>query len=454
MIVLIPMAGKGLRLEGNGFEMPKPLIEVGGIPMVQRVIENTNLDADFIYVVRKDHVDNYGIDGLLQKIKPGSIFQLEKDNNGQTETCLLAESAINQDEELLIINCDNYFIWDQSDFEAVRQRQDVDGAAFTFKDEENRSHWCFAELDEDGNIRRLAEKEPISDVALAGAFYWKKGSDFVTFAKQAIDKGLRAANGEFYLGSVFQEAINSGKRIASYKIPDMKCMGTPDELKSFKKWLDLKDAEPSSKTRTTMNRKVQSALDDLREGRPIVLVDEYDRENEGDVVVAGEKANVENIIFTMNKAKGLMCIPCDGSILDRLALPPMVENNTDVNQTPFTVSVDASQGTTTGMSVHDRLATIEVLVKETSVPEDLNRPGHLFPLRAADGLLKQRRGHTEGSIELMKLAGLKPVAIICEMMNDNGTMCKGGQITKFAVENGLTVVSTEEVYEAAYKKSL
>ena len=106
------------------------------------------------------------------------------------------------------------------------------------------------------------------------------------------------------------------------------------------------------------------------------------------------------------------------------------------------------------MSVHDRLATIEVLVKETSVPEDLNRPGHLFPLRAADGLFKQRRGHTEGSIELMKLAGLKPVAVICEMMNDDGTMCKGGQITKFAVENSLTVVSTEEVYEAAHKKSL
>ena len=448
------MAGKGLRLKGNGFQMPKPLIEVNGTPMVQRVIENTNLDADFVYVVRKDHVDHYNIDVLLQRFREGTVFQLEKDNDGQTETCLLAESVIGKDEELLIINCDNYFVWDQADFEHVRRRDDLDGAAFTFKDEENRSHWCFAELDENDNIKRLVEKEPISDVALAGAFYWKRGSDFVKFAKQVIEKNIRAANGEFYLGGVFQEAIDSGKKIASYKIPEMKCMGTPKELQSFKKWLDLKDTEAKNGKDKAMNRKVQSALDDLRKGKPMVLVDEYNRENEGDVVVAGEKANVDNIVFTMNKARGLMCVPCDGSILDRLQLPPMVKNNTDVNHTPFTVSADAAEGTTTGMSVHDRLATVAVFLDDNSNPEDLNRPGHLFPLRAADGLFKERRGHTEGSIELMKLAGLKPVAIICEMMNDDGTMCKGGEITKFAVENGLTVLSTEEVYEAAYHKSL
>ncbi len=459
MIVLIPMAGKGLRLQDNGFQMPKPLIEIKGIPMVQRVIENTKLDAKFIYVVRKEHVDHYSIDIVLNKIKDGEVFQLKKDNQGQTQTCLLAESALDCDEELLIINCDNYFIWDQADFEQIRNRDDLDGAAFTFKDEQNRSHWCFAELNEDGNIKRLVEKEPISDVALAGAFYWKKSSDFVKFAKQSIEKGLKASNGEFYLGSVFQEAINCGKKIVPYKIPDMKCMGTPEELESFNKWLDLKDktfnnSKGMNSDNITKNRKIQSALDDLREGKPVVLVDEYDRENEGDVVIAGEKANIENIVFTMNKAKGLMCIPCEGTILDRLNLPPMVEKNTDINETPFTVSVDAARGTTTGMSVHDRLATISVFLDENSKPEDLNRPGHLFPLRARDGLFKDRRGHTEGSIELMKLAGLKPVAIICEMMNDDGTMCKGGEITKFAVENGLTILSTEEVYEAAYHESL
>lgn len=451
MNILIPMAGKGIRLQDNGFRMPKPLIEVKGVPMVQRVIENTKLDANFIYVVRKEHVDHYSIDVVLRKIKEGEIFQLEEDNEGQTQTCLLAESVLNTDEELLIINCDNYFIWDQEDFEKIRERGDVDGAAFTFKDEENRSHWCFAELDKEGNIKRLVEKDPISDVALAGAFYWKKSSDFLKYAKQTIDNNERASNGEFYLGGVFQQAIDSGKKIASHQIKDMKCMGTPEELDSFKKWLDLKDQKYTHSKNMSTNRKVQSALDDLRNGKPIVLVDEYDRENEGDIVVAGEKANVENIVFTMNKAKGLMCIPCEGSILDRLKLPAMVENNTDVNETPFTVSVDAAKDTTTGMSVHDRLATIAVLLDDNSQPQDLNRPGHLFPLRARDGLFRERRGHTEGSIELMKLAGLKPIAIICEMMNDDGTMCKGGQITKFAVENSLIVLSTEEVYQAAYK---
>ena len=454
MNILIPMAGKGLRLKANGFEMPKPLIQVNGVPMVQRVIDNINLDGSLIYVVRDDHVSNYNIDSLLQKIKPGKVFQLDEDNEGQTQTCLLAENAIDTDEELLIVNCDNYFIWDQEDFEKIRNRHDIDGAAFTFEDKEKRSHWCFAELDENSNIKKLVEKVKISDVALAGAFYWKKGSDFVKFAKQVIKKDLRAKNGEFYLGGVFQEAIDNGKNITSYKIEDMKAMGTPEELESFTKWLELKDMGLKNTKDKFMNRKVQSALDDLRQGKPIVLVDEYDRENEGDVVVAGEKANIENIVFTMNKAKGLMCIPCEGTILDRLNLPPMVENNTDINETPFTVSVDAAKGTSTGMSVHDRLATISVLLDDSSRPEDLNRPGHLFPLRARDGLFNDRRGHTEGSIELMKLAGLKPVAIICEMMNDDGTMRKGGQITKFAVENGLTVLSTEEVYEAAYHKSL
>jgi len=157
----------------------------------------------------------------------------------------------------------------------------------------------------------------------------------------------------------------------------------------------------------------------------------------------------------MNKARGLMCIPCDGKILDRLQIPMMVADNTDKNETPFTVSVDSSaEDTTTGMSVDDRLSTINVFTNDSAVPTDLNWPGHLFPLRPRDGLLKERRGHTEGSIELMKLAGLKPVSIICEIMNDDGTMAKGGQVNKFATENGLTLISIEELYEAVYGESL
>ena len=149
-----------------------------------------------------------------------------------------------------------------------------------------------------------------------------------------------------------------------------------------------------------------------------------------------------------------MCLPCNGDLLDRLELPPMVATNTDKNETPFTVSIDARDGTTTGMSVVDRLATIGVLLDPDSTPDHLTRPGHLFPLRARDGLLKVRRGHTEGSIQLMDLAGLQPVAMICEIMNDDGTMTKGGDLDKFAVEHGLSIISIEEVYEAAYNESL
>ena len=122
------------------------------------------------------------------------------------------------------------------------------------------------------------------------------------------------------------------------------------------------------------NRKFQTVLEDLRAGKPIILVDEYDRENEGDIVIAAEKCNEENLVFTMNYAKGLMCLPCSGEILDRLELPPMVADNTDRNETPFTVSIDARDGTTTGMSVQDRMTTIGVLLDDDATPAHLTTP--------------------------------------------------------------------------------
>ena len=206
--------------------------------------------------------------------------------------------------------------------------------------------------------------------------------------------------------------------------------------------------------KTKMTNKMLNILEDIKNGKPIILVDEYHRENEGDIVIAAEKCNAENLVFTMNNARGLMCLPCDGDILDKLEIPPMVQNNTDPNETPFTVSIDALEGTTTGMSVHDRLKTISVLTNPDSKPEELCRPGHLFPLRSRKGLLKERRGHTEGSIQLMELAGMKPIAMIVEIMNWDGTMAKGGDLDKFAIEHGLSVISIEEVYEAAYNESI
>jgi len=196
--------------------------------------------------------------------------------------------------------------------------------------------------------------------------------------------------------------------------------------------------------------KIEQVLEDIKSGIPVIVVDDYDRENEGDLVIAVEKVTKDNLIFCMNKGKGLMCIATSGEIIDKLELPPMVVNSTDKNGTPFTVSVDAVNGTTTGMSADDRLKTLAVFVDDNAKPEDLARPGHLFPLRAKDGLLKERRGHTEGGVLLCKLAGLKETAMIIEMMNDDGTMKKGEQIVEFAVNNGLSIISVEELYEYTY----
>jgi 3,4-dihydroxy 2-butanone 4-phosphate synthase / GTP cyclohydrolase II len=196
--------------------------------------------------------------------------------------------------------------------------------------------------------------------------------------------------------------------------------------------------------------KIDQAIEDIKLGVPVIVVDDFDRENEGDIIIAVEKITKDNLLFLMQKAGGLMCIAAGGEIIDKLELPMMVTNSTDKNGTPFTVSIDAAEGTTTGMSIDDRLKTLSVFINDNSKPEDLSRPGHLFPLRAKDGLLKERRGHTESGALLAILAGLKPAAVIVEMMNTDGTMKKGQQIMDFAKENNLLVISVEELYNYTY----
>jgi 3,4-dihydroxy 2-butanone 4-phosphate synthase/GTP cyclohydrolase II len=198
-----------------------------------------------------------------------------------------------------------------------------------------------------------------------------------------------------------------------------------------------------------MNKRIQQAIDDLKNGKPIVVVDAIDREWEGDIVLSAEKASKESLIFTINCSKGLMCLPASGEILDKLEIPLMVENSTDPLETPFTVSVDGIN-TGTGMSVDDRMKTIQIMLDPNSKPTDLKRPGHLFPLRARQGLLKERQGHTEASIELMKLANLKPIAIICEIMNEFGQMRKGEDLEQYTKIYNLSFISIEEIYEAVY----
>lgn len=200
-------------------------------------------------------------------------------------------------------------------------------------------------------------------------------------------------------------------------------------------------------------KNIDLALEDVRNGKPVIIVDDSDREDEADLIIAAEKATKENLIFLINKGGGLMCLSCTQDRLNRLKIPMMPTNNLDTLQTPFAVSIDAVKGTTTGMSVYDRLKTIEVFTSESSKPEELSQPGHLFPLCAKSGLLKDRRGHTESSIELVKLAGLKPVAVIIEMMNKDCTMTKGKKLLQFAKKNNIKIVTIDEIYETVYGKN-
>jgi 3,4-dihydroxy-2-butanone 4-phosphate synthase len=200
-----------------------------------------------------------------------------------------------------------------------------------------------------------------------------------------------------------------------------------------------------------MNR-IEKAINDVQNGIPIILVDDFEREFEGDIVIAGEKASKHNLNFAMRHCRGLMCLPCLQETLDKFEIPMSPTNKNDKYGTPFTVSIDAVKDVTTGMSVYDRLKTIQTLLKEENCnPKDFSYPGHLFPLRAKPDLLLSRRGHTEGSIELMKLANMKPLAVIVEIMSEDGTMTKGEKLEDFANTYNLTMISIEELCSHVYK---
>jgi len=191
------------------------------------------------------------------------------------------------------------------------------------------------------------------------------------------------------------------------------------------------------------------AIDDILRGIPVIVIDDENRENEGDLVISAEKATQENLSFFIREARGLMCLPTTSEVLKKLDLPMMVENSSDKNGTPFTVSVDASDNfISTGMPVSERLVTVSKFLKDDLNPNDLARPGHLFPLRAKDGLLSERRGHTEASVALMLISGLKPVAIIAEIINDDGTMSRGESLQSFAKKHSLKMITVQQISEA------
>jgi 3,4-dihydroxy 2-butanone 4-phosphate synthase / GTP cyclohydrolase II len=192
---------------------------------------------------------------------------------------------------------------------------------------------------------------------------------------------------------------------------------------------------------------IEQAIDDIRNGRIVIVADDEDRENEGDLICAAEKATPELINFMARHGRGLICLALTAERVDRLGLFPMAETNPDEYRTAYTVSIDASPrfGVTTGISAHDRSTTIRVAVDPDTQPGDLRHGGHVFPLRAREGGVLQRVGHTEAAVDLARLAGLTPAGVICEILNDDGTTAKRPQLEKFAAEHTLTFVTVAQL---------
>lgn len=190
---------------------------------------------------------------------------------------------------------------------------------------------------------------------------------------------------------------------------------------------------------------IETAIEDIRQGKMVILVDDEDRENEGDLTMAAEMVTPEAINFMARYGRGLICLTLTAEKCDQLRLRPMVDNNTSAFSTAFTVSIEAKKGVTTGISAADRAHTILTAVADGAVSDDLSRPGHVFPLRARNGGVLVRTGQTEGSVDLSRLAGLKPAGVICEIMNDDGTMARMPQLKKFAKEHGIKICTIRDL---------
>jgi len=193
--------------------------------------------------------------------------------------------------------------------------------------------------------------------------------------------------------------------------------------------------------------RIAAALQAVRAGIPVILLDDFDRENEADLIVAAEKLTVETMALMIRECSGIVCLCLSDDKVRALELPPMAPENGSRYGTPFTVSIEARYGVTTGVSALDRVATIKAAIARNAQPEDVVRPGHVFPLRATPGGVLARAGHTEGSVDLAKLAGLQPAAVLCELMNADGTMMRGEQIEQFAEERGFPILTIAELIQ-------
>lgn len=201
----------------------------------------------------------------------------------------------------------------------------------------------------------------------------------------------------------------------------------------------------------TALERVEKAVAALRQGHGVLVTDDEQRENEGDIFFAAETLTAEQMALLIRECSGIVCLCLPEDKVQALELPPMVGDNTSSFQTPFTVSIEASSGVTTGVSAADRVATVKAAVADGAQPADLRRPGHVFPLQAKRGGVFERQGHTEANVDLMRLAGLKPYGVLCELTNPDGTMARLPQIVSFAEKNNMPVVTIDDIIE--YRKA-
>jgi NDP-sugar pyrophosphorylase family protein len=235
MKILIPMAGEGSRFAKEGYQFPKPLIDVNGKPMIQRVVQNLYFDAEYIFLVRKNHLEKYqGLKNSLFQITnvKTKIIEVDALTEGAACTALLAKEYIDNDEDLLIANSDQIIEYEQNNFNMLKNLTNVDSIVFCF----NAVHpkWSFVKINSRGFVTEVAEKNPISDIATCGIYWYRKGSDYVKFAEQMISKNIRV-NNEFYIAPVYNELIQNNKTLIPFYVHKMWGIGTPEDLKIYLK---------------------------------------------------------------------------------------------------------------------------------------------------------------------------------------------------------------------------
>jgi 3,4-dihydroxy 2-butanone 4-phosphate synthase len=196
---------------------------------------------------------------------------------------------------------------------------------------------------------------------------------------------------------------------------------------------------------TDLEGRIAAALAAMRAGVPVILLDDFDRENEADLILAAEKVTVESMALLIRECSGIVCLCLTAERVRELELPPMAADNGSRYGTPFTVSIEARDGVTTGVSAADRLTTVRAAIAADAKPADLVHPGHVFPLRATPGGVLARAGHTEGSVDLARMAGLQPAAVLCELMNPDGSMMRGAAIERFAEQHGMPILTIAEM---------